>query len=77
MAAEKDAYCYYLAVMEAAHSLLWPSDESRPLVHTETLLFMLSISVIANDFAREMLARLGPQTCAVVEIERILDAAAC
>lgn len=68
----KDAYCYYLAVMDVAHQKLWPSEESRPLVHTEMLLFMLSISIIANDFAREMLMQLKPRAWAVVEVEKHL-----
>lgn len=60
VAPEKDAYVYYLAVMAEAHRLLWPTNESRPLVHTEMLLFMLSIEDIAHDFARELLVRLAP-----------------
>jgi hypothetical protein len=59
--AKEHAYGYYLAVMQAAHALLWPADEQHPLVHTEMLLFCLSIDVIASDFAREMLDRLKPR----------------
>lgn len=59
LAPEKDAYLYYLAVMGEAHRLLWPAHEVRPVVHTEMLLFLLSTEDIAEDFAREMLARLA------------------
>lgn len=65
MVPESEAYSYYLAVMAEAHQLLWPSSERRPLVHTEMLLFKLSIEDIADDFAREMLARLSPPTRAI------------
>ena len=60
VASERDTYVYYLAVMAEVHRLLWPANESRPLVHTEMLLFVLSIEDIAHDFAREMLTRLAP-----------------
>lgn len=65
MVPESEAYSYYLAVMAEAHQLLWPLPERRPLVHTEMLLFKLSIEDIADDFAREMLARLSPPTRAI------------
>ncbi len=75
VAPEKDAYCYYLAVMAEAHRLLWPSHQSRPLVHTEMLLFILSIEEIADDFAREMLVRLAPLAHARREAVRTCDTA--
>jgi hypothetical protein len=54
---DQDAYAYYLDVMAEAHRQLW--QEERPLVHTEMLLFKISIAEIAQDFIAEMLARLG------------------
>lgn len=54
---DQDAYAYYLDVMAEAHRQLWQDD--RPLVHTEMLLFKISIAEIAQDFIVEMLARLG------------------
>ena len=63
MVPKSEAYSYYLAVMAEAHRLLWPLSESRPLVHTEMLLFRLSIEDIADDFAREMLLRLTEPEC--------------
>lgn len=77
VAPEKEAYGYYLAVMAEAYQLLWPSFESRPLVHTEMLLFMISIEDIADDFAREMLARLAPPAHPMREAERTCDSASC
>ncbi|MBR8347489.1 hypothetical protein [Burkholderia ambifaria] len=69
----KDVYGYYLAVMAEVHRLLWPARESSPLVHTEMLLFMLSIEEIADDFAREMLMRLAPQALPTGEVDRTCD----
>lgn len=65
MVPEREAYSYYLAVMAEVHGLLWPSSESKPLVHTEMLLFKLSIEDIADDFAREMLVRLSTPARAI------------
>ncbi|AHE27158.1 hypothetical protein [Burkholderia pseudomallei] len=65
MVPESEAYSYYLAVMAEAHRLLWPLSERRPLVHTEMLLFKLSIEDIADDFAREMLVRLSTPARAI------------
>ncbi|WP_042302646.1 hypothetical protein [Paraburkholderia kururiensis] len=65
MMPESEAYSYYLAVMVEAHRLLWPLSERRPLVHTEMLLFKLSIENLADDFAREMLVRLSTPARAI------------
>ncbi len=61
----QDAYAYYLDVMAEAHRQLWQGE--RPLVHTEMLLFKISIAEIAQDFIAEMLGRLGqlPEVAAV------------
>jgi len=59
---EKYAYSYYLAVMAETHHLLWPAHARPPLVHTEMLLFSLSIKDIAADFCAEMLTRFQPRT---------------
>lgn len=62
---DQAAYAYYLDVMAEAHRLLW--QEKRPLLHTEMLLFKISIAEIAQDFIAQMLARLGrlPEVSAV------------
>ncbi len=54
---DQDAYAYYLDVMAEAHQQLWQDD--RPLVHTEMLLFKISIIEVAQDFVSGMLERLG------------------
>lgn len=63
----QNAYAYYLEVMASAHRQLWQDD--RPLVHTEMLLFKISIAEIAQDFIAEMLARFGqlPEGAALAE----------
>jgi len=77
VAPKNEAYGYYLAVMVEAHRLLWPSLESRPLVHTEMLLFKLSIEDIADDFACEMLARLAPPAHPTGEPDQTCDTTSC
>ncbi|HKR44983.1 MAG TPA: hypothetical protein VJU59_35840 [Paraburkholderia sp.] len=73
MMPERKTYCYYLEVMAAAHHSLWPSPETTPLVHTEMLLFKLSIENVADDFARELLTRLTPPARTLQEADRTTE----
>lgn len=77
MMPEREAYCYYLEVMAEAHRCLWPSPDATPLVHTEMLLFKLSIEDVADDFARELLTRLTPPAGPLREDDRIGEPVPC
>lgn len=54
-----DTYIYYLEIMTHAHKQLWPNPEDVSLLHTEMLLFMLSVEDVVKDFAEKILVRFS------------------